>query len=43
MDGLSSHSHVHGHGKQVPCDETFNDCISTFPVERRKGQLCMKK
>ena len=39
MDGLCSHSHVHGHGKQVPFDETFNDCILTFPVERRKGQL----
>ena len=43
MEGLSSHSHVHGHMKTRFCDENTNDYISTFPIERRKGQLCMKK
>ena len=39
MEGLSSHSHVHGYVKQRFYDENINDYISTFPIERRKGHL----
>ena len=39
MEGLSSHSHVHGYGKLRIYDENRNYYIATFPIERRKGHL----